>query len=286
MMYRLRDAADRTTAGEPGHIDRRARGGRPARAFPYAADRSRSRRSIPGRARRSGARYPVSFQLDVPDEGISLVVRPLLVDQELRLAVLYWEGAVSLGRHRRRCADHRRGLPRADRLRRRPASALTPAGAQNGLKQSMDWAAYENWLTFSRSISAIFRRGRAADGRATARCDFFVVSERALTMLANAARCLSRIQTIARGRSCAGALTRNCLANRFWRAWAGARRCGSALRRQHGPEAGGGGTSAAAGQTDAAIGPAELRERDAGAAGQLHRPVTRCSRAPFSAAWI
>jgi predicted secreted hydrolase len=38
----------------------------------------------------------VSFQLDVPDEKIRLVIRPLLVDQELRLAVLYWEGAVSL----------------------------------------------------------------------------------------------------------------------------------------------------------------------------------------------
>ncbi len=38
----------------------------------------------------------MSFQLDIPDERIRLVVRPLLADQELRLAVLYWEGAVSL----------------------------------------------------------------------------------------------------------------------------------------------------------------------------------------------
>ena len=38
----------------------------------------------------------MSFQLDIPDERIRLVIRPLLADQELRLAVLYWEGAVSL----------------------------------------------------------------------------------------------------------------------------------------------------------------------------------------------
>jgi predicted secreted hydrolase len=44
----------------------------------------------------SGARYPVSFRLDIPDEKIGLVIRPLVVEQELSLAVVYWEGAVAL----------------------------------------------------------------------------------------------------------------------------------------------------------------------------------------------
>jgi predicted secreted hydrolase len=45
---------------------------------------------------RSGARYPTSIRLDVPGESLRLVVRPLAADQELRLAVVYWEGAASI----------------------------------------------------------------------------------------------------------------------------------------------------------------------------------------------
>ena len=42
----------------------------------------------------SGVRYPVSMRLEIPLAGLSLDVRPLLDDQELRVSVRYWEGAV------------------------------------------------------------------------------------------------------------------------------------------------------------------------------------------------
>jgi predicted secreted hydrolase len=42
----------------------------------------------------SGARYPSRWRIRVPREGIDLELEPLLEDQELRLSVRYWEGAV------------------------------------------------------------------------------------------------------------------------------------------------------------------------------------------------
>lgn len=42
----------------------------------------------------SGVRYPVGWRLRVPRAGLDLDVRPRLRDQELTLAVRYWEGAV------------------------------------------------------------------------------------------------------------------------------------------------------------------------------------------------
>ena len=43
---------------------------------------------------RGGTRYPARWRLRVPSAGVDLVVTPLLRDQELDLAVRYWEGAV------------------------------------------------------------------------------------------------------------------------------------------------------------------------------------------------
>jgi predicted secreted hydrolase len=43
---------------------------------------------------RGGTRYPSRWHLRVPAAGLDLVVAPLLPDQELDLAVRYWEGAV------------------------------------------------------------------------------------------------------------------------------------------------------------------------------------------------
>jgi predicted secreted hydrolase len=43
---------------------------------------------------RGGTRYPARWRLRVPVAGLDLVVTPLLRDQELDLAVRYWEGAV------------------------------------------------------------------------------------------------------------------------------------------------------------------------------------------------
>ncbi len=43
-----------------------------------------------------GVTYPARWRLRVPGHGLDLDVRPLLADQELRLAVRYWEGAVEV----------------------------------------------------------------------------------------------------------------------------------------------------------------------------------------------
>jgi len=45
----------------------------------------------------TGARYPTRLGIQVPSEGLSVEVAPLLDDQELRLSVHYWEGAVDVG---------------------------------------------------------------------------------------------------------------------------------------------------------------------------------------------
>lgn len=41
-----------------------------------------------------GGRYPARWRLRVPSLGLDVKVQPLLADQELNLAVRYWEGAV------------------------------------------------------------------------------------------------------------------------------------------------------------------------------------------------
>jgi predicted secreted hydrolase len=55
------------------------------------------------RSPRSGARYPARWRLRVPEDDLSLEVRPLLADQELNVSFRYWEGAVGVeGTHRGR----------------------------------------------------------------------------------------------------------------------------------------------------------------------------------------
>ena len=44
----------------------------------------------------SGARYPISWQLDLAEQAMTLQIRPYLQEQELNLTVRYWEGAVSV----------------------------------------------------------------------------------------------------------------------------------------------------------------------------------------------
>jgi len=96
MMYRLRDAADNTTSASRVTLIAAPKAGGPRAVRSFTADRFALTPLDVWTSPQSGARYPVSFQLDIPDERIRLVIRPLLADQELRLAVLYWEGAVSL----------------------------------------------------------------------------------------------------------------------------------------------------------------------------------------------
>ncbi len=45
---------------------------------------------------RDGARYPAHWRVRVPGAGLDLDVRPIVADQELNLAVRYWEGAVDV----------------------------------------------------------------------------------------------------------------------------------------------------------------------------------------------
>ena len=44
----------------------------------------------------SGAVYPSGWQLEIPERGIELTIQPQLADQENRLSVVYWEGAVAV----------------------------------------------------------------------------------------------------------------------------------------------------------------------------------------------
>ena len=46
------------------------------------------------RSPHTDVRYPARWRLRVPGHGIDLDVKPLLADQEHRLAVVYWEGAI------------------------------------------------------------------------------------------------------------------------------------------------------------------------------------------------
>lgn len=47
-----------------------------------------------------GGTYPAGWRLRVPEVNLSLAIEPLLADQELELAVRYWEGAVTVsGQH-------------------------------------------------------------------------------------------------------------------------------------------------------------------------------------------
>jgi len=42
------------------------------------------------------ARYPAAMRLQIPTAKVDLIINPLLAEQELRLAVRYWEGAVEI----------------------------------------------------------------------------------------------------------------------------------------------------------------------------------------------
>lgn len=44
----------------------------------------------------SGATYPGRWRVRVPDAGLELELEPVLADQELRVALRYWEGAVDV----------------------------------------------------------------------------------------------------------------------------------------------------------------------------------------------
>ncbi len=45
---------------------------------------------------KTGNRYPAGWQLQIPGHKMQLTVRPKVADQEMRLTVRYWEGAVAV----------------------------------------------------------------------------------------------------------------------------------------------------------------------------------------------
>jgi predicted secreted hydrolase len=47
----------------------------------------------------SGDRYPAAWRLRLPGEGLDLTVTPKVANQEMRLTVRYWEGAVAVSGH-------------------------------------------------------------------------------------------------------------------------------------------------------------------------------------------
>ncbi len=55
---------------------------------------------------RSGADYPMGWQIRIPSAGIDLKLEPYLQDQELNLTFIYWEGAVKIsGSHNGRAVN-------------------------------------------------------------------------------------------------------------------------------------------------------------------------------------
>ncbi|MGD8243623.1 MAG: lipocalin-like domain-containing protein [Anaerolineae bacterium] len=48
------------------------------------------------RSPRSGATYPASWTVRVPDADLTLAIQPYLADQELNVSYAYWEGAVRI----------------------------------------------------------------------------------------------------------------------------------------------------------------------------------------------
>ncbi|HSJ05763.1 MAG TPA: lipocalin-like domain-containing protein [Longimicrobiales bacterium] len=76
----------------------------------------------------SGAVYPVAWRVQVPQHGLDIDVTAAFADQELDLAVLYWEGAVRVAGHRHGERVDGRGYLemtgyRADTPQRRPRPA-------------------------------------------------------------------------------------------------------------------------------------------------------------------
>jgi predicted secreted hydrolase len=91
MLYQLRRAdgrPDRFSAGSVVGVDGSSR--------TLAPDDFRIEALETWTSPRGGARYPSRWRISIPGERLELEVRPRLADQELALAVRYWEGAVAV----------------------------------------------------------------------------------------------------------------------------------------------------------------------------------------------
>jgi predicted secreted hydrolase len=89
MIYRLRRRDGGTTAESRATVIDRNGGSRVVGPEAF--------RFVPAafwRSPRTAIRYPVGVTVQIPSADLTLEVRPLLEDQELRLSLQYWEGAV------------------------------------------------------------------------------------------------------------------------------------------------------------------------------------------------
>ena len=65
-----------------------------ARSLPHGA--ASVRVTDHWRSTHGGTTYPAAWELDLPSERVSLQIHPRVADQELRVALRYWEGAVEV----------------------------------------------------------------------------------------------------------------------------------------------------------------------------------------------
>jgi predicted secreted hydrolase len=91
MLYRLRQADGSLTPFSSGTLVASDGSARPLSAAEVVVEPRSTWRSP-----RSGAIYPASWRLSLPAEGLELEITPLLADQELAVAIVYWEGAVAV----------------------------------------------------------------------------------------------------------------------------------------------------------------------------------------------
>jgi predicted secreted hydrolase len=47
----------------------------------------------------SGGVYPSRWNLAIPSEKIEIAIKPYIADQEMRISIIYWEGAVQVDGH-------------------------------------------------------------------------------------------------------------------------------------------------------------------------------------------
>lgn len=91
MFYRLRQADGSTSPFTAGTLVERDGSTRKLSAAEVKVEARGEWRSP-----RSGATYPAAWRLSIPGEGLELELTPLLADQELAVAIVYWEGAVAV----------------------------------------------------------------------------------------------------------------------------------------------------------------------------------------------
>jgi predicted secreted hydrolase len=91
MFYRLRRADGSATSFSGGTLTDATGATRRLRAEDVELEIAERWRSPA-----SGVTYPIGWRMKVPDEELDLVITPSLRDQELRLSVRYWEGAVAI----------------------------------------------------------------------------------------------------------------------------------------------------------------------------------------------